>query len=123
MASRKLRNKSVSRLLNDGGSRLLSYVRERARAEKNRTRKIAAQLCCRSIGVNEITAERSAEDLSSNKVETDQSLDANFDELNVEKARKNGTGETAGRIDPKKLQRFWQRHPKMSSRSPYDVRR
>jgi hypothetical protein len=56
-------------------------------------------------------------------VEIDQSLDVNFGELNVKKARKNGTGETAGRIDPKKLQDFWQRRPKMRSQITYDVRR
>jgi hypothetical protein len=102
---------------------MFANERERRKRGLHRTGKTAAQLCCRSIGGHEVAAERGAEDLSSNKVETDQSLDANFDELNVEKARKIGSGETAGRIDPKKLQRFWQRHPKMSSRSPYDVRR
>jgi hypothetical protein len=64
-----------------------------------------------------------ATSFSSNKVEIDQSLDVNFGELNVKKARKNGTGETAGRIDPKKLQDFWQRRPKMRSQITYDVRR
>jgi len=66
---------------------MLANERERRKKRLHRTKKFTAQLCCRGIRVNEI-AGKSCDTLIQQQVEIDQSVGANFSELNVKKSEK-----------------------------------